>query len=195
MSALLDTLKYVDPTWFELVGVTQDLSRGLMKKTLAAAAVLAALALTGCTPKAIEFKAAPETMPAVEAADLPTPSTGPDSWDPENLEYFGTSNDLEALARKSAQAVHDYSEENPDSLAADLSLVKASSEHPGNVEFWISNDLSAAQLKQSAKATACSIADMVPGTDSDGTTWLNFLTLISTKTGEQYMYSDTQLCE
>lgn len=166
-----------------------------MKKTLAAAAMLAALALTGCAPKAIEFKAAPETMPAVEAADLPTPSTGPASWDPEKIEYFGASDDLEALARESAQAVHDYSEENPDSLAAELSIVKATSEHPGNVEFRISNDLSDAQLKQSAKATACAIAEVIPGTESDGTTWLNFLTLISTKTGQEYMYSDTQLCE
>lgn len=166
-----------------------------MKKTLAAAAVLAALALTGCSPKAIEFKAAPETMPAVEAENLPTPSTGPAAWDPEKIEYFGASDDLEALARESAQAVHRYSEENPDSLTAGLAIVKASSEHPGNIEFRISNDLSGGQLKQTAKATACAIAEVVPGTDSDGTTWLNFLTLFSTETGKEYMYSDTQLCE
>lgn len=195
MSALLDTLKYVAPTWFELVGVTQDLSRGPMKKTLAAATVLAALALTGCAPKAIEFKAAPETMPAVEAADLPTPSTGPASWDPENLEYVGASDDLEALARKSAQAVHDYSEENPDSPAAQLSFLKATANNSSNVEFSITNELTSAQLKQAANSTACAIVAEVPGANSDGTPWLGFLTLFSTKTGEKYMYSDTQLCE
>ena len=166
-----------------------------MKKTIAAAAVLAALALTGCAPKAIEFKAAPETMPAIESADMPTPSTGPASWDPKTLEYVGASDDLEALARKSAQAVHDYSEENPDSMAAQLTLVKATARNSSNVEFSITNELTSAQLKQAAKSTACAIVAEVPGTMSDGSPWLGFLTLFSTKTGEKYMYSDAQICE
>ncbi len=48
-----------------------------MKRTIVVAVVLALIALTGCAPKAIEFKAAPETMPAVESVSSETVSATP----------------------------------------------------------------------------------------------------------------------
>ncbi|WIV44547.1 hypothetical protein [Glutamicibacter nicotianae] len=166
-----------------------------MKTKLAGLAVVASLALVGCSPQAIEFEAAPETMPAIADEDIPTPSNGPDSWNPESIEYFGASAELEASARETAQAIHDYSEENPDTPVAQLSLMRASAKRPGNIELRISNDLSAAQMKQSAKATACAIAEEKPDTLSVGNLRLAFLTLISETAGEVYTFSDTQLCE
>lgn len=160
-----------------------------------AAATLATLALAGCMPQPVEFKAAPPTTPAIEPEDMPAPKIDGASWDASNVEYFGESAALEELARNSAQGVRAYADENPDTAVAQLSLVKAASEHPGDVSFSVSNDLSGEQLKQAAKATACAVVAEVPGTTSDGGPWLRFFTLTNAQTGENYTFSDTQVCK
>ena len=157
------------------------------------ATALTTLALAGCT--APTFQAAPETMPAVEPGSVPAEQAEVTSWDTAEIEFSGPTDELEELARDSAQTIRDYSAENPDSSVAQLSLVKSTAKNAQNVQLTISNELSSAQLKQAAKETACALVAGMPSEKSSGAPWLSFMTLFSTETGEKFMYSDTQLCE
>lgn len=162
--------------------------------SLAVVALTASVALTGCM-QPVEFAAAPETMPAVEPQDMPSPSVGFASWNTNDIEYFGASSDLEKNAHDSAKAVQEFSEMNPDSLVAQLSVERVSAKQPGHLEFMISNDLTKGQMKATAKATTCAILETMPETPATDPSRLTFFRLISTTASEVVTFSDTQLCE
>lgn len=165
-----------------------------MKKALALTVVVGALTLTGCM-QPIQFEATPATAPAVEPENLPSPSVGFASWNTNSIEYFGASSDLVKKSHESAKAIHEYSEVNPDSLVAQLTVAKVSAKLPGHLEVRISNDLSKGQMKETAKATTCAILGATPETAEYDPTRLTYLTLISTTASEVITFSDIQLCE
>lgn len=167
----------------------------------------ATLALAGCM-QPVQFEAAPETMPAIEAKDMPStqPAVHNGPWTADDVKVSGATPELKADAQKALDShvsyydgmvsgkyrQHLYSV-NVGGVDRWLNIIEAKSDNVGSVELVLDSDLNSAALEPVTSDVACSLVRFGLK-DKDAVSWLKSLKLTSAENGDSFTFTDISWC-